>query len=236
MVTFSIAVSALRAAFDRQAVTANNIANVSTPAYQARRVHQSEAYPGGATIDAVSRDQTEGGFEPTGRPLDLAVSGPGYLGVDTPRGARYTRYGAFGVDGSGRVVDSAGNRLLPGFTVPADAVAVEVSRSGDISATMPDGSRQALGRVPVFTFANPGGLETVGGGLYSPSASSGPAMAGAAGTDGRGEVIGGFLEGSNVDLGREMVDMIVNRITVGANTASVRAQDRMLGELLDLRG
>jgi flagellar basal-body rod protein FlgG len=236
MVTFSIAVSALRAAFDRQAITANNLANIMTPGYQARRAHQSEAPGGGTVLDAVTRDESPGGLEATGRPLDLAVSGGGYLAVDTPRGTRYTRVGSFGVDASGQVVDSAGDRLMGGFTVPTNAVAVEVSRNGELAATMPDGSRQVLGQIPLYGFANPGGLEAVGGGLFSPTAASGPALAGAAGQGTFGEIVGGFLEGSNVDFATEMTDMLVNRATVSANVATVRTQDRMLGELLDLRG
>ena len=236
MLTFSIAVSALRAAFDRQAITANNVANVSTPGYRARRAHQVESFGGGTEINAVRRDESQGPLEATGRALDLAVSGQGYLAVDTPRGTRYTRAGAFGVDAAGNIVDPAGNRLAPGFTVPPEAVAVEVSRSGELAATMADGSRQVLGQLPLYTFANPGGLEAVGGGLYSPTAASGPARPGTPGADGYGEVVAGFLEGSSVDLARELTDQIVNRATVGANTASIRAQNDMLGEILDLRG
>jgi flagellar basal-body rod protein FlgG len=233
---FSVAVSALRAAFDRQAVTANNIANVSTPAYQARRVHQSGQAAGGVEIDAVQRDETPGGLEPTGRTLDLAVAGGGYLAVNTPRGMRFTRAGSFGVDGAGRVVNSGGDPLAPGFTVPAGAVGVELSSSGLLSATMPDGSRQSLGQLNLYNFGNTGGLEAVGNGLYSPSASSGPAMPGTPGVGAYGEIVAGFLEGSNVELASELTDQIVNKTALGANLASVKAQDRMLGELLDLKG
>jgi flagellar basal-body rod protein FlgG len=236
MATFSIAVSALRAAFLRQDISANNVANVSTPAYQARRAHQVETAGGGTAIDAVERSAAQGGLEPTGRALDLAVSGQGYLAVDTPRGTRYTRVGAFGVDAAGRVVDPAGNALAPGFTVPADALALEVSRSGELAAAMPDGSRQVLGQLRLFTFANPGGLEAVGGGLFSPAAASGPAEPGTPGTGAYGEIVVGFLEGANVDLATELTDQIVNRATVRANLATIRTQDAMLGELLDLRG
>jgi flagellar basal-body rod protein FlgG len=236
MLTFSIAVSALRAAFERQAITANNVANVFSPAYQARRAHQVESFGGGTEINAVRRDESQGGLSATGRALDLAVSGQGYLAVDTPRGMRYTRVGSFGVDAGGNIVDPAGNRLAPGFTVPPEAVAVEVSRSGEIAATMPDGSRQVLGQVSLYTFANPGGLEAVGGGLFSPTAASGPAQPGTPGADGYGEVVAGFLEGSNVDLARELTDQIVNRATVRANAASIKAQNDMLGEVLDMKG
>ncbi|HOX05245.1 MAG TPA: flagellar hook basal-body protein [Planctomycetota bacterium] len=236
MVNFSIAVSSLRAAFDRQDVTANNIANALTPAFQPRRAHQSELAAGGAAVDSVTRSGTGGAPEPTGRPLDLAVAGQGYLAVDTPRGTRYTRLGAFGVDGSGRVVDSAGNRLMTGFAVPENAVAVEVSRSGELTATMADGSRNTLGRIPLYRFANPDGLEAVGGGLFSPGAASGLAVAGEAGTGSFGEIIGGFLEGSGVELSREITDEIATRAALRAGIASLRTQDQMLGELLDLRG
>lgn len=233
MVNFSVAVSALRAAFQRQATTANNIANVSTPGFKSRRVHLQDTRTGGVEVAAIQRNLAQGPLQPTGRPLDLAVSGPGFLAVDGPRGQRFTRFGAFGLDANGRIVDSAGNFLAPGFDVPADAVAVNVARNGTVSATMADGSIQNLGSAQVFTFANPEGLQAVGGGLFSPTAASGAPVAGTPGTGGFGEMIAGFLEDSNVNLARELTDQILNKALLSANIASIRAQDDMLGELLD---
>ncbi len=233
MVSFSVAVSALRAAFGRQANTANNIANVATPGFKSSRVHLQDTLTGGVEVAAAEGSLTQGPLEPSGRPLDLAVSGRGFLAVDGPRGQRFTRFGSFGLDADGRIVDAAGNLLAPGFDVPAGAVAVNISREGVVSATMADGSTRNLGSVEVFTFANPDGLQAVGGGLFSPTAASGAPVAGAAGAAGSGELVAGFLEGSNVSLARELTDQIVNRTHVSANIASVRAQDDMLGELLD---
>ncbi len=233
MVDFSVAVSALRAAFQRQATTANNIANVSTPGFKSSRVHLQDTRTGGVDVAAIERNMAPGPLQPTGRPLDLAVSGPGFLAVDGPRGQRFTRFGAFGLDADGRIVDSAGNFLAPGFDVPGDAVAVNVARDGSVSATMADGSTHNLGSAQVFTFANPEGLQAVGGGLFSPTAASGAPVAGTPGTGGFGEMIAGFLEDSNVSLARELTDQIVNKAHLSANIASIRAQDDMLGELLD---
>lgn len=233
MLNFSVAVSALRAAFERQANTASNVANVSTPGFKSRRVHHVESFGGGTELAAVRRDLAQGPLEPTGRPLDLAVSGRGFLAVDTPKGQRFTRFGAFGLDADGRIVDATGNSLAPGIDVPAEAVAVNVSRDGTVSAMMADGSQRELGRLEVFTFANPEGLSAVGGGLFAPGPNSGVPMAGTAGAPGFGEVVAGFLEGSNVSLARELTDQVLNRAQVSANIASVRAQDEMLGELLD---
>ena len=233
MVNFSVAVSALRAAFQRQANTANNIANVATPGFKSRRVHLQDTLGGGVEVAAVERNLTQGPLSPSGRPLDMAVSGRGFLAVDGPRGQRFTRFGAFGLDANGRIVDAAGNFLAPGFDVPPDAVAVNVSRDGVVSATMADGSPRDLGSVEVFTFANPEGLQAVGGGLFSPTAASGAPTSGAAGAGAFGELIAGFLEGSNVSLARELTDQILNKAHLSANIASIRAQDDMLGELLD---
>ncbi len=233
MVNFSVAVSALRAAFDRQSTTANNIANVSTHGFKSRRLHQQDTQGGGVQISAVQRDLSQGSLEPTGRPLDVAVSGRGFLAVETSKGQRFTRFGAFGLDAGGQIVDAHGNQLSPGFTVPGNAVAVNISRDGVVSATMPDGTAQQLGNVEVYTFANPGGLQALGDGLFSPSASSGVPNAAQPGAPGRGEVIAGFLEGSNVSLPKELTDQIVSKATLSANIASIRAQDDMLGELLD---
>ncbi len=233
MVNFSVAVSALRAAFSRQTVTANNIANVSTPAFKSSRVHQQDTLSGGVEVSAVQRNLSPGPLEPTGRPLDIAVSGSGYIAVETPKGQRFTRFGAFGLDANGQIVDGQGNQLSPGFTVPDGAVAVNISREGAVAVSMADGSRQQLGTVDVYTFANPGGLQAIGGGLYSPAASSGPPMAHPAGSPGAGELVSGFLESSNVYLARELTDQIINKAGLSANIATIRAQDDMLGELLD---
>jgi flagellar hook protein FlgE len=61
-------------------------------------------------------------------------------------------------------------------------------------------------------------------------------MPGTPGVGAYGEIVAGFLEGSNVELASELTDQIVNKTALGANLASVKAQDRMLGELLDLKG
>jgi flagellar basal-body rod protein FlgG len=236
MVSFSVAVSALRAAFDRQANTANNLANVSSPGFKARRVHQQDTLDGGVRTAAVQRDLTQGPLETTGRALDVAVSGPGYMAVDTPKGQRFTRFGSFALDAEGRIVDSQGNYLSPGFTVPLDAVAVNISRNGTVSATMPDGTIRDLGVVEVYTFPNPEGLLALGGGLFSPSASSGLPTAGQSGSAGFGELIAGFLEGSNVSIAKELTDQIVTRASLSANIATIRTQDDMLGEILDTVG
>jgi flagellar basal-body rod protein FlgG len=236
MVNFSVAVSALRAAFDRQANTSNNIANLSTPGFKSRRVHLQETLNGGVRTAAVSRDISQGPLEPTGRPLDVAVSGRGFLAVETPKGQRFTRFGVFGLDAAGRIVDPGGNRLSPGITVPDNAVAVDISRDGAVSATMPDGTRQQLGTIELYTFANPHGLQAMGDGLFSPTASSGAPGAFQPGAPGAGQVIAGFLEGSNVSLPKELTDQIVSKASLSAGIASIRAQDDMLGELLDTVG
>jgi flagellar basal-body rod protein FlgG len=233
MVNFSVAVSALRAAFTRQAVTANNIANVSTPGFKSSRVRQQDTFSGGIRISAVQRDLNPGPLEPTGRPLDLAVSGSGFIAVETPKGQRFTRFGAFGLDAAGQIIDPQGYQLSPGFTVPDGAVAVNITREGVVSATMANGSKQPLGTVDIYTFANPNGLQALGGGLYSPAASSGSPMAHPPGSPGVGELVSGFLEGSNVQLARELTDQIINKTSLSANLATIRAQDDMLGELLD---
>jgi flagellar basal-body rod protein FlgG len=220
--------------FDRQAVTANNVANVNTPGFKAARHLAADQPGGGVRTSAVQRDASQGGLEATGRALDLAVSGRGYLAVDTPRGQRFTRFGQFGLDADGQLVDPAGNRLLPGLRVPPEAVAVGVDRDGTVSATMADGSRAELGTVSLYTFANPEGLQAVGEGLFAPSPASGPPVAGRPGADGCGELVAGFLETSNVDLAREMTDQLTTRAALAANLSAMRVQDRVLGETLDL--
>jgi flagellar basal-body rod protein FlgF len=115
-------------------VIANNLANLSTPAFKRESV-QFEQYmvpvpateaEGGNTVDVsfvldrgVVRDLSEGRFERTNAVLDFAITGPGYFVVQTPNGDRYTRNGHFQLDNEGRMVTD------DGYVVQSDGGAIQ---------------------------------------------------------------------------------------------------------------
>lgn len=229
MLGFTISISGVNAGLRRLDAAANNIANATTAGFKRSRVHQVDLQHGG-TRSSVQVGFQQGPIELSDGAFALGIEGDGFFRVQTPQGERFTRAGSFHVDAAGNLVTSDGFPLQPGFTIPGDAVAVNVTPQGQVSAIFSDGSSQDLGTIDTVRFANPGGLVQEGHSLYAAGPASGPAMPG----DGR--IFFGALEGSNVDLTDEMVSLIVSKATVKANLSALKAQDEMLGEVIDLRG
>lgn len=96
-----------------------------------------------------------------------------------------------------------------------------VQSDGTIEGTFSSGQTLALGQVAVASFANQQGLVSVGGNAYQPTNASGSAVVGVAGTGGRGTIVGGSVEESNVDIATEFARLIVAQQAYSANAKSV---------------
>jgi flagellar basal-body rod protein FlgG len=193
-----IAASGMLSEMQRQDLIANDLANASTPGYKADRTAQhsfSELLLAnrqtGATIGALGTgvsiarqvtDMAPQAVRDTGEPLDFAILGEGFFGVQTPEGMRFTRNGRFMADGNGRLTDQLGNAI--------------VGRNGAPVTVAADGTVDP-GQLGVFNVQN---ARKVGEGLFS-GAAGGPAEA---------QVRSGALESSGVDAARTMVDMIAS--------------------------
>ena len=234
--TFVFSLSAVQAAETRQAVSANNVANVSTAGFKSQRATQSDMRGGGTQVRSIDTLGHQGPILRTSGSMDLSIAGNGFFQLQNASGAAvYSRDGSFKLDGMGRMVDSSGNLLQPPITVPAGAQSLQVNSDGRIGAVMPNGGVQDLGQIQLAQFTNPGGLLRAGDNLLTPTAASGAAQAGMPGRGSLGTLIPGALEGSNVDLAAEMVDQIVNQRAFEANIKPMRTADEMLGTLLDLK-
>lgn len=109
-----------------------------------------------------------------------------------------------------------GNFMLSGGTeggeqTVADLTGIAIDDKGIISATHPTFGLMEIGRIDLATFANPAGLSQVGDTYFAESQNSGQPILAVAGTDGTGDILGGTLETSNVDLAHEMADMITTQ-------------------------
>src|SRR5262249_24991628 len=102
---------------------------------------------------------------------------------------------------------------------------VSVSDDGTVVGQFSQCHHRAVGKVASPEFANPYGLQRAGDQLYSDNAPSGPPILGGAGTGGRGSISGGALEGSNVDLGNELVSLIAFQRAFQANSRTVTTSD-----------
>ena len=235
---------------------ANNLANVNTVGFKRDRVifedlsYSIEQQPGtqvdnnrnsvsgiqlgnGTRMVGTQKLFTTGNLQTTSQALDVAITGSGFLQVQLASGeTAYTRAGQLSVNAEGRLVNAQGLPLLPEITVPAKASAITIGENGMVSATMPGTATPTeLGQLTLAGFINPTGLLAQGGNLYTQTAASGAPVEGNPGTDGRGTLKQGALEGSNVQVVEEMVDMIAAQRTYEMNTKVLSAADGMLQNL-----
>lgn len=241
-------------------VIANNLANVNTAGFKRSRMNFSDLVyenlrmagapstentqiPTGLQIGLGTRPTashkifTQGMFQPTENPLDLAISGEGFFQVTLPNGGiGYTRDGSLKIDGEGNIVTSDGFLLEPNMAIPNDAVSISVSKDGTISVRAGDEmDLQEIGQINLARFPNPAGLEAIGNNLFKETPASGNPAVGVPGIEGFGAIETGMLENSNVDVVKEMVDMIRAQRAYQINSRVVKGADEMLGTVADMK-
>jgi flagellar basal-body rod protein FlgG len=201
---------------------------------------QQTTIPSGLQIGLGTRTaadeviQSQGDFTKTGNPLDLAISGEGFFQVRMPNGTiAYTRAGALHLNAQGNVVTANGDPIEPSITIPPDALSVTVGSDGTVSVTEPGQTQaQQVGQVQLAMFPNPGGLNSIGDSLFLATTASGDPIVGSpGGSEGLGTIQQGMLEGSNVNVVDEFVNMILAQRSYEANSKVVQAADQMLQEL-----
>jgi flagellar basal-body rod protein FlgG len=235
---------------------ANNLANSATAGFRQRQVqfqdmiYQNLITPGSAdtqqTLSAglqvglgtkTSTSEvimTQGDFNQTNNPLDLAIQGAGFFQVAMPNGTiAYTRAGNFQVNNQGTLVTSAGDPVVPAITIPSNATNVTISQYGVVTATLPGQTNPAqLGTLQLATFANPGGLSSSGSNLLQQTDSSGnPITDVPGGTSGMGTLQQGYLENSNVDVVGEFVQMILAQRAYESNSKVIHVADDMYSQI-----
>ena len=229
----------------------NNLANVNTLSFKKSRAefedlmyqtlniagNQNQAgnrAPTGLQVGMGVRPTTahkffkQGDFQNTGNPLDVSIEGEGFFQVDMNGQTAYTRAGSFKLDGDGQLMTSKGYPLQPAFNVPQEAENVVISNDGHIAALDSGGNELAGADIPVYLFANPAGLNSIGGNLYLETEASGAAQESIPGMDNAGQLTQGFLEMSNVEIVEEMVNMIVAQRAFETNSKAITSSDQML--------
>ena len=234
----------------------NNLANVSTNGYKrsqalfedlmyqnlrqagAPETEQTNLPTGlqvglGVRTAATGRVFTQGNLAQSENSLDMAITGKGFFQIQRPDGTTaYTRDGSFKVDANGQIVTNSGDTLLPGLSVPANAQSVSIGADGTVSVLLPGNpTPQGIGQVQLANFINPNGLSPQGGNLYTETASSGAPQVGAPGTNNLGGIKQGFIEGSNVNVVEELVQMIQTQRGYELNSKAVQTSDQMLQRL-----
>jgi flagellar basal-body rod protein FlgG len=250
----NIAATGMQAQQTNVEVISNNIANMNTTAYNRRLpeftdlLYQNLQRVGtfssdnntivpsgiqlglGVKTTSVYRVTEQGSLNNTNNTLDVAVQGKGYFQVQLPNGSTaYTRDGTFQLSSQGQIVTAEGYTVLPGITVPNNALSVTINSSGQVSVTL-DGQTAAtvVGQFSLANFANDAGLEAEGNNLFLQTASSGAPITATPGSTGFGTLLQGYLEQSNVNVVSEITNLISAQRAYEMNSKVIQTADTMM--------
>ncbi|MGR3493695.1 flagellar basal-body rod protein FlgG [Citreimonas sp.] len=261
MKALQIAATGMAAQQMRVEVISNNLSNMSTTGYNARRAEFADLHyqqvtragtvnasdgtilPTGVQLglgvrpSAVSVELAQGALAATGGDLDVAIEGGGYLEVMMPDGTpAYTRDGGLKRNAEGVIVTSDGHPLAPEIVIPEDARSISINPDGEVYAYFNDAiEAQLLGQFTMAGFTNPKGLEAKGSNLFAETEASGPAIQSTAGEDGLGTLRQGFLEQSSVDAVKQITDLISAQRGYELNSKVISAADQMMGATAQVR-
>jgi len=127
-----------------------------------------------------------------------------------------------------------GNPKQDGYA-PGDLTGFTINDDGTIIGSYSNQRTQAMGQIVLSTFTNSEGLQPMGDNLWSESSSSGQPAIGTPGSGNFGTMTAGALEASNVDLSKELVNMIVAQRNYQSNAQTIKTQDQILNTLVNLR-
>ncbi|MGG7645252.1 flagellar basal-body rod protein FlgG [Rhodovulum sp. YNF3179] len=261
MRALKIAATGMSAQQTRVEVISNNLANMNTTAYNARRAEFADLHyqqvaragainasdgtvlPAGVQLglgvrpSAVTVNVAQGSLSQTDGDLDLAIDGPGYLEVTLPSGLpAYTRDGALKRSADGLIVTADGHAVAPDLTIPDDARSLSINADGEVYAYFADQVEpELLGQFSLVGFSNEKGLEAIGSNLFLETPASGAALVGTAGENGLGTFRQGYLEDSSVDAVREVTELIEAQRGYELNAKVITAADQMLGATTQIR-
>lgn len=261
MRALQIAATGMSAQQTRVEVISNNLANMSTTGYNARRAefadlqYQQAVRPGsvaasdgtvipagvqlglGVRPTAVTVNLAQGSLSQTGGDLDVAIDGDGYLEIVLPSGlSAYTRDGGLKRSADGLVVTSDGYQVAPGITIPGDARSISINAGGEVYAYFNDRVEpEQLGQLTLASFANEKGLEAMGSNLFLETSASGAALVANPGEEGLGILRQGYLEDSSVDAVREITELIKAQRGYELNAKVITAADQMMGATVQVR-
>ncbi len=241
-------------------VISNNLANINTTAFKKSSaifqdlVYQYITEPGAQTSQitqnptgiqiglgvetaAVQKIFTQGDLTNTGRQLDIAIEGEGFIPVTLPSGLEaYTRSGSLQINQNGQLVTPEGFMITGAPNIPEGALAITIAQDGTITVRETGSTTQTnLGQLQAVRFPNSSGLRAMGMNLYQQTESSGVPTVGTFSENGFGRINQGFLETSNVSVVEQVVNMITAQRAYEASSKGVQSADEMLGQAISLK-
>jgi flagellar basal-body rod protein FlgG len=261
MRALKIAATGMLAQQMRVEVISNNLANMNTTGYNARRAEFADLHyqqltragtinaadgtvlPTGVQLGlgvrpaSVTVQLAQGASSATGGDLDLSIEGSGYFEITLPSGiSAYTRDGGLKRSADGLILTSDGYAVVPDIVIPSDARSVSINPEGEVYAYFNDRVQpELLGQFTLANFTNPKGLEAIGSNLFLETSASGPSLVGPPGSDGLGIVRQGYLEESSVDAVKEITELIEAHRGNELNAKVITAADQILGATTQIR-
>jgi len=224
----------------RQEVIANNLANVNTAGFKRQGVFSQELgraeqrtipkQEGWETpmLSDIYTDHSQAVLDPTGNDFDIALDGSGFMVVESPEGEElYTRAGAFSLSTEGQLVTPSGHVLVSDagpLTLEANS-SFEVGIDGSITI-----NGEEIGRLALVDFERPYDLERLNGGMFKASNGAVPK------DPEKLHVRQGYLEKANVDVIREMIDMITSFREYESNQRAIQIADDTLQKTVNQVG
>jgi len=213
----------------------------------------------GAMTASIDLLNSRGGYMQTDKATDIYIAGEGYLTVSDASGeVSYTRVGNLSFDSAGNLVDSNGNHIMgvnedvlaeydPASPIELSDLSnitivdysqyssVAIGSNGVITGVDETGTTQTLGQIALACFTNPAGLSQEGSLYMKSTGNSGDPIFSAPGSAISGSFVTGALEMSNVDLSKQLTDMIVAQRGFQANSRVITTSDEILQELVNLK-
>jgi len=238
-------------------VIANNLANVNTSGYKKNKIDfedlmyrtmtttngiqgpvgQPQYIGVGSAIASTGKIFSQGEIKSTSNKLDIAIQGNGFFELQLPDNTFvYTRNGAFQRNSDGFLTSSDGYMLSANIQIPADSTDITIQADGKVLVTVGGETTPIeVGELELANFINPAALTPLGDNLYMPNEDTGLAFYSTPSNDGFGSVAQGFIEGSNVELIDELLNLILAQRAYEVNSRVVQASDEMLSLTNSLR-
>ncbi len=217
--------------FDRLAYATQNFANLQTNGYKAVRFENIIDADG--SVHGVERTDTKTGeFVLTKNPLDVALTGAGYIPVTTPQGEiRYTRDGAFMTNKDGYLITKTGDLVGSGIIIDGSCEKIDIRENGDVYTTKKFGDEpEYQGTIPLVQFQNPEALKDVGSNEFIATEDAGKMTL----VEDHNYIKQYGVEHSNLDTISEVYTIARINASILASTSLMRAVDQMYQEAINL--
>lgn len=247
-----VAASGMAAQQTRLDNVANNVANVGTTGYKKSREAFEDLFyqelssggqaastarvdvGGGVQLAALEKDHGQGDFKTSSEATHMAIQGHAYFTLETVEGEPvYTRDGTFRTDSDGTLISNGGLVVGGDIVIPEGVSDFLVEADGTVNAVLPgDSEYTSLGQLELAAFTNPTGLAPLGGNLFAATPDSGEALP----ADPTQYSVQNYtLEGSNVDVAEELIEMIMAQRAYELNSKVAQAADEAMGVAVNLK-